>query len=84
MICLGNLSSQTSNKKIEIKEGKAVITETKEIDLGNTKDIELLKRNLKARLAIIIQEVKSLKFKAEEIKEMLNTLDAREPSMPQK
>lgn len=81
---MGNLSSQTSNKKIEIKEGKAVITETKEIDLGNTKDIELLKRNLKARLAIIIQEVKSLKFKAEEIKEMLNTLDAREPSMPQK
>lgn len=81
---MGNLSSQTSNKKIEIKEGKAVITETKEIDLGNTKDVELLKRNLKARLAIIIQEVKSLKFKAEEIKEMLNTLDAREPSMPQK
>ncbi len=81
---MGNLSSQTSNKKIEIKEGKAVITETKEIDLGNTKDIELLKRNLKAKLAIIIQEVKSLKFKAEEIKEMLNTLDAREPSMPQK
>lgn len=73
MICL-NLQ----DKKIEIKEGKAVITETKEIELTNNKDIGELKQKLKNELGSIIRSVKASKERAMEIKELLVQIEPKE------
>jgi hypothetical protein len=59
------------DKKIEVKKGKAFITETTEIELTNSKDIEELKRKLKNDLGNIIRSVKNMKKRADEIKGIL-------------
>jgi len=66
------------DKKIEVKKGKAFITETTEIELTNSKDIEELKRKLKNDLGNIIRSVKNMKKRADEIKEILTKIEGQE------
>ncbi len=63
------------NKRVEIKKGKAVITETKEIELVDGEGIQELRRKLKTELGNIVRSVKSLKERAEEIKEILAKIE---------
>lgn len=66
------------DKKIEVKKGKAFITETTEIELTNSKDIEELKRKLKNDLGSIVRSVKNMKKRADEIKEILTKIEGQE------
>jgi hypothetical protein len=70
------------DKKIEIEKGKAVITETREIELTNSKDIEELKRKLKNDLGSIVRNVKLMKERAFEIKKILVEIERQEKEKP--
>ena len=70
------------DKKIEIEKGKAVITETREIELTNSKDIEELKRKLKNDLGSIVRNVKLMKELAFEIKKILVEIERQEKEKP--
>lgn len=70
------------DKKIEIEKGKAVITETREIELTNSKDIEELKRKLKNDLGNIVRSVKLMKERAFEIKKILVEIERQEKEKP--
>lgn len=66
------------NKKVEIQKGRAVITETKEIELADGEGIQELRRKLKTELGDIVRSVKSLKERADEIKEILTKIEGQE------
>ena len=70
------------DKKIEIKKGKVVITETMEIELTGSKDIEELKRKLKNDLGSIVRSVKLMKERAFEIKKILVEIERQEKEQP--
>lgn len=70
-------------KKIEVKIGKVVITETKEIEIPDSKGIEELKRKLKTELGNIVRSVKSMKERADEIKGLLAKIDEHEKETKQ-
>ena len=63
------------NKKVEIQKGRAVITETKEIELADGEGIQELRRKLKTELGDIVRSVKSLKERADEIKGILGEIE---------
>ena len=66
------------NKKVEIQKGRAVITETKEIELADGEGIQELRRKLKTELGDIVRSVKSLKERADEIKGILGEIEKQE------
>lgn len=71
-----------SLQKIEVQKDKVIITktETKEIELGDGRSVGDLKRSCRAELGNIIRQVKSLKARAEELKETLAMLEGiKEP-----
>ena len=63
------------NKKVEIRERRAVITETREIEFADNEGVEDLRRKLKTELGNIVRSVKSLKERAEEIKATLGEIE---------
>ena len=63
------------NKKVEIQKGRAVITETKEIELADGEGIQEHRRKLKTELGDIVRSVKSLKERADEIKGILGEIE---------
>ena len=65
------------NKKVEIQKGRAVITETKEIELADGEGIQELRRKLKTELGDIVRSVKSLKERADEIKGILGEIEKK-------
>ena len=67
-------------KKIEVQKDKVVITktETKEIELGDDRNIDDIKRSCRMELGNIVRQVKSLKARAEELKETLTLLENTE------
>ena len=73
MICL-NIQS----KKVELQKDKVVVTETREINLTDSTEIEDLKRKLRMELGSIVRRVKSLKERAEEIKGILEEIEKQE------
>ena len=70
------------NKKVEIQKGRAVITETKEIELADGEGIQELRRKLKTELGDIVRSVKSLKERADEIKKILEEIERQEKEQP--
>ncbi len=66
------------NKKVEIQKGRAVITETREIEFADGEGIQELRRKLKMELSNIVRSVKSLKERAEEIKGILEEIEKQE------
>ena len=70
------------NKKAEIQKGRAVITETKEIELADGEGIQELRRKLKTELGDIVRSVKSLKERADEIKKILEEIERQEKEKP--
>ena len=70
------------NKKVEIQKGRAVITETKEIELADGEGIQELRRKLKTELGDIVRSVKSLKERADEIKKILVEIERQEKEKP--
>lgn len=61
--------------KWDDKGKRLVITQQEYIDTGKTTNIDEVKQELKNELCQIIQQVKSLKVRAEEIKAILDKLE---------
>jgi hypothetical protein len=70
------------NKKVEIQKGRAVITETKEIELADGEGIQELRRKLKTELGDIVRSVKLMKERAFEIKKILVEIERQEKEQP--
>ena len=68
----------TLSKKVELQKDKIVVAETREIEFADNKGIEDLKRKLRMELGRIVRRVKSLKARADEIKEMLEEIEKQE------
>ena len=66
------------SKKVELQKDKIVVMETREIEFADNKGIEDLKRKLRMELGRIVRRVKSLKARADEIKEMLEEIEKQE------
>jgi predicted patatin/cPLA2 family phospholipase len=66
------------SKKVELQKDKIVVAETREIEFADNKGIEDLKRKLRMELGRIVRRVKSLKARADEIKEMLEEIEKQE------
>ena len=66
------------SKKVELQKDKVVVTETREIEFADNKGIEELKQKLKMELGSIVRSVKSLKERADEIKEILTKIEGQE------
>lgn len=66
---------------IDKQRGGLIITSQRRVELTNAKDIKTIKTKLRRELMEIVRNVKALKKRAEEIKEMLAKLEAG-PSDP--
>lgn len=67
--------------KLAFNEETGTFVKTEEIKIVDTTDKEEIKQSLKIELAGIIQQVKGLKRRAEEINVMLNALDGKSGSI---
>lgn len=73
MICVKNL-------EFDKQTGKFV--RRKEINVGDGKAVEEIRQSLKIELAGIVRQVKGLKRRADEIKEMLAVIEESKPEPP--
>ena len=63
------------NFRVNKADGKLTITEERQLDIKDVESVEDAKQKLKDELRDIIREVKRLKMRAEEIKEILADLE---------
>lgn len=67
------------SRRIEVvgkgNERRAIVRETREIDLSSAQNTAELKKELKRELMMIRNKVKELKGRAEEIQEVLEIID---------
>ncbi|MEC1778392.1 hypothetical protein [Schinkia azotoformans] len=66
---MSNEKNNSNKKSFKVSKGKLIVTET--IDIENNEEYKF---QLKNELNQIIRQVKQLKTRAEEIKEILNSL----------
>ena len=62
-------------KNLEFDKQTGKFVRREEINIGDGKAVEEIRQSLKIELAGIVRQVKGLKRRADEIKEMLKTLD---------
>lgn len=64
-------------KNLEFDKEAGTFTRREEIKIEDAKGVEEIRQALKIELAGIVRQVKGLKRRAEEIKEMLDVLDEK-------
>lgn len=62
-------------KNFEVKGGKLIVTEEQEYNFDGAKDTEEVKNQIDQELKNIVKQVKALKAKAENLKEIRNQLN---------